>query len=151
MVIVKLERNDQVPMDLLLLADPSQKMIERYLDRSTCLAMVKENEIVGVCVLIETRPLTMEIVNIAVREKEQGKGNGKKLIEHATDYAKTKGFRRLEVCTGNSSILQLGFYQKCGFSMTGIDKGYFIDHYAQPIFENGIQCRDRIRFAKRLS
>ncbi|GAY76867.1 acetyltransferase, GNAT family [Sporolactobacillus inulinus] len=76
-MIVKLERNDQVPMDLLLLADPSQKMIERYLDRSTCLAMVKENEIVGVCVLIETRPFTMEIVNIAVREKEQGKGNGK--------------------------------------------------------------------------
>jgi ribosomal protein S18 acetylase RimI-like enzyme len=53
----------------------------------------------------------------------------------------------LEVGTGNSSIGQLALYQKCGFRITGIDYNYFIRHYDEPIFENGIPCRDMIRLA----
>lgn len=147
---IKLVPHDGIPMDLLLLADPSSAMIESYIERSTCFALVNETKIIGACVLIETRPLTMEIINIAVLEEEQGKGFGRELVKYATKYAKSKGFQALEVGTGNSSIAQLAFYQKCGFFITGVDRDYFIKNYANPIFENGIQCRDMIRFAKEL-
>lgn len=149
-MIIKLEHYDVIPMDLLLLADPSPDMIKNYIDRSTCFALIIENKIIGVCVVIETLPFTMEIINISVQREEQGKSFGKGLIKHVTKYAKSKGFRTLEVGTGNSSISQIVFYQKCGFSITGIDQDYFIENYTEPIFENGIQCRDMIRFSKKL-
>lgn len=55
------------------------------------------------------------------------------------------GFETVEIGTGNSSIDQLAFYQKCGFRIAAIDPDFFIRHYPEPIFENGIQCRDMIR------
>ncbi len=61
------------------------------------------------------------------------------------------GYKTLEVCTGNSSIGQLALYQKCGFRMSGIERDFFIKHYHEPIFENGIQCRDRVRLTQELN
>ncbi|KHF37127.1 putative N-acetyltransferase YvbK [Paenibacillus sp. P1XP2] len=48
------------------------------------------------------------------------------------------------VRTGNSSLNQLGLYQKCGFRMVRIERDYFVNNYPEPIFENGIPCRDQI-------
>ena len=56
----------------------------------------------------------MEIMNIAVVEHLQ-EGIGKKLLSHAIETAKGYGMSKLEVGTGNSSVSQLAFYQKCGF------------------------------------
>lgn len=56
----------------------------------------------------------------------------------------------LVVGTGNSSFDQLALYQKCGFRMKGIIEDYFIEHYEEPIFENGIQCRDMIRLSLKI-
>lgn len=92
----------------------------------------------------------MELVNIAVKESEQGKGLGKQLVIHAIEVAKSKGYRTIEVGTGNSSIGQIALYQKCGFRITGVDIDFFIRHYSEAIFENGIQCRDMVRFSQDL-
>jgi ribosomal protein S18 acetylase RimI-like enzyme len=108
------------------------------------------NEVVGVYVLLETRPETVELVNVAVREDMQGKGIGKQLVLHAVETARQLGFRTMELGTGNSSISQLGLYQKCGFRIVGVDVDYFVRHYQQPIFENGIQCRDMVRLRRDL-
>ena len=59
--------------------------------------------------------LAVEIKNIAVREDRQGQGLGKKLLQEAIRVAKNKGYERIEIGTGNSSIGQLALYQKCGF------------------------------------
>lgn len=42
-------------------------------------------------------------------------------------------------------------YQKCGFRIVGIDRDFFTDHYPEPIYENGIWCRDMIRLSIHLS
>ncbi|MBP2241546.1 ribosomal protein S18 acetylase RimI-like enzyme [Cytobacillus eiseniae] len=142
--------NEGFPIDLLLLADPSQKMIEEYLNRGECYVAEKKKEIIGVYVLLSTRPATVELVNIAVSKCEQGKGIGKQLIMDAVQRSKEKGYKTIEVGTGNSSIGQLALYQKCGFRLTSIDQDYFIRNYENQIFENGIWCRDMIRLTREL-
>ena len=91
-----------------------------------------------------------EIINLAVEEGLQGKGIGKLLIKHSIQTAKQMGFKTVEIATGNSSIYQLALYQKEGFRMTGIDHDFFIRNYQEPIFENGIECRDLIRLSIRI-
>ncbi|MEG6591122.1 GNAT family N-acetyltransferase [Paenibacillus barengoltzii] len=148
MKIRLLEDHEEVPLDLLLLADPSQEMIEEYLQRGQCYVGLDEREqIIAVIVLLPTRPGTLEIVNIAVREAFQGRGIGKKLIQFAMDQAREKNAKTIEIGTGNSSVGQLLLYQKCGFRITGIDRDFFIRHYPEKIYENGIQCRDMIRLS----
>lgn len=143
-----LEDHENVPLDLLLLADPSQEMIEEYLQRGQCYVGLNEREqVIAVIVLLPTRPGTLEIVNIAVREAFQGRGIGKKLIYFAMDKAREQNVKTIEIGTGNSSVGQLLLYQKCGFRITGIDRDFFIRHYSEEIYENGIQCRDMIRLS----
>jgi hypothetical protein len=42
---------------------------------------------------------------------------------------------------------QLAFYQRHGFRVTSIDRDFFIKNYSEPIFEDGIQLFDMLRFA----
>ncbi|EAO51681.1 IAA acetyltransferase [Bacillus thuringiensis serovar israelensis ATCC 35646] len=91
-----------------------------------------------------------EIINIAVSEKEQGKGYGKYLLGFAIDYAKKEEYKTIEIGTGNSSLMQLGLYQKCGFRITSVDKDFFLRNYNEEIYENGIQCMDMIRLTQNL-
>lgn len=147
MIIRKLNINETPPMDLLLLADPSLEHVQEYIQRGECFIAEKENQIIGVYILLRTRPATVELVNIAVDKKEQGLGIGKWLVMDAIKKARSSGYEIIEVGTGNSSIGQLALYQKCGFRITGIDRDYFVKHYPEPIFENGIQCRDMVRLA----
>lgn len=139
--------HEEAPYELLLLADPSEESVQEYWSRCQCFVAVNNNEIIGVLALIKTRPNTMEIVNVAVRKDVQGKGIGKKLVLFAIEKAKEQHMKTIEIGTGNSSLSQLGLYQKCGFRITGVDRDYFIRHYRQEIYENGIQCRDMIRLS----
>ncbi|MUV38230.1 Aminoglycoside 6'-N-acetyltransferase [Lentibacillus sp. JNUCC-1] len=148
MDIRELYMNEEAPLDLLLLADPSRKLIDEYLNRGKCFVAENNHKLIGVYVLLPTRPATVELVNIAVAESEQGKGIGKQLLLDAIQRSKTKGYQTIEVGTGNSSIGQLALYQKYGFRITGIDPDFFTRHYDGKIFENGIWCRDMIRLSR---
>ena len=145
--IRQLENHNLIPYELLLLADPSKETINDYISRGICFIAEKQDTIVGIYILMKTRPLIMELVNVAVLESEQGKGIGKQLILDCIDKAKMFGAKTLEVGTGNSSISQLVLYQKCGFRITGIDRDFFKIHYREKIMENGIECIDMIRLA----
>lgn len=147
LTIEQLDSGTLAPYDLLLLADPSQEIVDDYLDRGHTYVAKIADEIVGVYVLIHTRPQTIEIVNIAVHESYQGRGIGKQLVLDAIVKAKRLKAKTIEIGTGNSSLQQLALYQKCGFRITGIDLDFFIKHYDEEIYENGIQCRDMIRLS----
>ncbi|MCM3092227.1 MULTISPECIES: GNAT family N-acetyltransferase [unclassified Cytobacillus] len=147
MKIRKIGHSEPPPMHLLLLADPSIEFIKDYIIRGTTYVAEFNEAAVGVYILLDTRPGTCEIVNIAVEERYQGGGIGRKLIQHAIEAASQSGIKTLEIGTGNSSIGQLALYQKCGFKITGIDKNFFVRHYKDDIHENGIRCRDMIRLS----
>ncbi|RAL24110.1 GNAT family N-acetyltransferase [Thermoflavimicrobium daqui] len=151
MEIRALRSDEKPPLDLLLLADPSLEVIHSYMNRGYCYVMESDGQIIGVYVLIDTRPQTVELVNVAVLEQEQGKGIGKKLVLHAIETARFMGYKTIEIGTGNSSIAQLALYQKCGFRIVGVDRDFFIIHYPHAIYENGIRCQDMIRLSQNLS
>ncbi|WP_176586226.1 GNAT family N-acetyltransferase [Priestia megaterium] len=150
MNIRNLKSSEEYPLDLLLLADPSEEIVKEYIKRGECFIAEENNFVVGVYVLLPTRPETVELVNIAVNEEFQNKGIGRQLVKDAIKQAHSKGYKTIEVGTGNSSIGQLALYQKCGFRIVGIDKDFFIRHYSEPIFENNIQCQDMIRLSQDL-
>lgn len=150
MNIRKLKPGEKAPMKLLSEADPSMKMVKEYVDRGQCFIAESQQEIIGAFVLLPTRPGTVEIVNIAVVEERRGRGIGKLLIEEAIKISKKGKYKTIEVGTGNSSAGQLVLYQKCGFRITGIESDFFIIHYDEEIYENGIQCKDMIRLSQNL-
>ncbi|MCM3079953.1 GNAT family N-acetyltransferase [Brevibacillus invocatus] len=150
MNIRKLDHTEHAPMSLLLLADPSEKLVEEYLKRGECFVAELDQRIVGTYVLLPTRPETVELVNLAVDEESQGKGIGKSLVHHAIQLARESGYKTIEIGTGNSSVGQLALYQKCGFRITGVDRDFFLRHYEEEIYENGIQVVDMIRLSQDL-
>jgi ribosomal protein S18 acetylase RimI-like enzyme len=149
-LIRELRKDEELPLELLLLADPSEKPVREYVSRGKCFIMNQNEIIVGTYVLIPTRPETVEIVNVAVRENYHGQGCGKQLVLHAIETAKHDGYKTIEIGTGNSGVVQLALYQKCGFRMTSIDRDFFVRHYDSPIFENGIQVIDMVRLSQDL-
>ncbi|AZV63945.1 GNAT family N-acetyltransferase [Peribacillus frigoritolerans] len=150
MEIRELFLDEPPPMNLLLLADPSRKLVEEYLGSGTCFVAVRDNRVIGVCVLLQKGPELIEIMNIAVDEQYHGRGIGRQLIEHVIGHAREQGYKMIEIGTGNSGIGQLALYQKCGFRITGVDRDFFNRNYSEAIYENGIQCQDMIRLSQSL-
>ncbi|WP_458353155.1 GNAT family N-acetyltransferase [Peribacillus frigoritolerans] len=150
MEIRELFLDESPPMHLLLLADPSRKLVEEYLGSGTCFIAVGDNRMIGVCVLLQKGPELIEIMNIAVDEQYHGRGIGRQLIEHVIGHAREQGYKMIEIGTGNSGIGQLALYQKCGFRITGVDRDFFTRNYSEAIYENGIQCQDMIRLSQSL-
>ena len=131
---------------LLLDADPSKELVDDYLQRGTLLEAKKE-KLVGVLVLLPTRPDTLEIVNLAVAVEYRGQGIAQQLIAYTLEMARKKGIKTVEVGTGSTGVEQLYLYQKCGFRMTHIDRDFFVRHYSEPIVENGLVLRDMVRLS----
>ena len=59
MFIRKLNLDEEPPMDLLLLADPSKVIVEEYLQRGECFVAESGTRIIGVYVLLPTRSETV--------------------------------------------------------------------------------------------
>ena len=145
MKIRKLKPEESLPLELLLEADPSERLVRAYCLDGHCFIAEQQQVIIGVFVLLALDDKTVEIKNVALSENQRGKGLGKSLVLAALEEARKLGFRGVEIGTGNSSFSQLALYQKCGFRMKSIDRDFFVHHYDKPIFENGLQCRDMIR------
>lgn len=138
-----LDKN-KYPYELLLLADPSIDAINEYISKGECFVACIKRKIVGVIILQKIEEYTFEIMNVSVSPHFQGKGIGKKLILHAILKAKNKNAKYIKIATGNSSIYQLDLYQKIGFKIETTEKNFFLKNYPSPIFENGIQCTDKV-------
>lgn len=149
-LIRELKNDEALPLALLLLADPSEKLIREYVSRGKCFIMNQDGIMIGTYVLVPTRAATVEIVNVAVNPAYHGQDYGKQLVIHAIETAKREGHKTIEIGTSNSGVAQLALYQKCGFRMTSIDRDFFVRHYDEPIFENGIQVIDMVRLSQDL-
>lgn len=142
--ILEVKDRNKVPYDLLLTADPSRKNIDNYLTKSNLYVAQLGEEIIGCYVLCAKDKDSMEIMNIAVSDNHQNNGFGTMMLQDAFKKAKAKGFKKIKVGTGNSSIGQIHLYKKCGFTITEVLPDFFRENYDEPIFENGIECRDMI-------
>ncbi len=150
-VIKKINQQDSVPYDLLLLADPSRRMVDEYLEKSEVFVAIEAGETLGVLVLYPLTNDTVEIKNLAVKPECQGQGIGSNLINEAVKHATIKKYKTVFIGTANSSLRQLSLYQKLGFKITGVKHDFFIQHYAEPIFEEGMQARHMIVLSQSLT
>ena len=131
---------------LLLTADPSKEIITDYLQRGFCFEKrAVSNELIGLIVLLPTRPDTLEIVNLSINKHYQNQKFGTELIEFAISFAKKKSYKTVEIGTGSTSFQQLYLYQKCGFRMTSIETDFFVHHYENEIIENKLILKDMVR------
>ncbi len=147
---VKLNKNDHIPYDLLLLADPSKELIDEYLKQSDIFIAKQENNTIGVIVLLPLTKEAVEIKNIAVRPAFQGQGIGRYLIAQIVQVASRNGYKSICIGTANSSIGQLSLYQQLGFEITEIKRDFFTDNYPEPIYENGIQAKHMLMLTRQL-
>ncbi|MGQ4878645.1 GNAT family N-acetyltransferase [Billgrantia sp. LNSP4103-1] len=145
-MLIKQVPSTAAPLRLLLEADPSIDTIKRYLEHSTCHVATLEGENVGTYVVQPIGEGVHELMNIAVAPAHQRKGIGKRLLDHAVATAREAGAQRLELGTGTFGY-QLTFYQRAGFRVVAVERDYFLAHYHEPIYENGIQHKDRLRLA----
>jgi len=144
-IIRQLCNLDILPLELLLQADPSEQIVMEYVQSGTTYIATRNDQTVGVIVLLKTKPRAAEIMNVSVKEEYQNKGIAKRLIAHALDFAKANDITTVEIGTGNPGMQQMMLYQKCGFRIIGVDLDFFRRNYPEPIFENGLECRDMIR------
>lgn len=148
LIIRPLRVGEEIPFELLLLADPSRALIEAYLPSADLYLADWEGQTIGAYVLCPLDEQRAEIKNIAVAEAWQGRGLGQILLKHAEKVARAKGFDTLLIGTANSSIGQLYLYQKMGFEMLEIRKGFFLENYAVELWENGLRVRDMVVLGK---
>ena len=147
MEIKLITENKKVFLDLLLLADEQENMIDKYLERGDLFALY-DGDLKSVCVVTEERNGTFEVQNLATYEKYHRQGYASKLMRHIFDYYKGQG-RTMIVGTGDVPNT-MGFYESRGFVFSHKIKDYFIEHYDHPMFENGIQLRDKVYLVKNL-
>ncbi|KLV05251.1 GCN5 family acetyltransferase [Photobacterium aquae] len=142
-------KTSDVPLPLLLEADPSEASINTYLKDSWCFAAIYGGRVVGVCVATLKDEGIAEIVNVSVYPDFQQKGIGSDMLRFALAQLATKNVKRVELGTGTFGY-QLTYYQRLGFRVDAVVKDYFIEHYPKPIFEHGIQHQDMLRLYRDL-
>lgn len=150
MPVRKLGKDEAIPYALLLLADETVAVIDRYLPGSDIYVWEEAGRAIGVYVLRCTGPGELEIMNMAVAEASQGRGIGFRMLEHATEMAKAAGARHLLVGTSNAAWRPLYLYQKAGFEVDHIRKNFYREHYPAPISENGLLLNHMIVLRKEL-
>ncbi|MCD8186778.1 MAG: GNAT family N-acetyltransferase [Rikenellaceae bacterium] len=143
-------RPEEIPYDLLHLADPCREAVKDYLSRGSCTGGFADGVLVGQYVLLPTRPFTVELVNVAVREPWQHQGIGRKIVAHAVASAQKRGFKTVEVGTAAVAVTHVAFYQKCGFTIIHVDFDFFIRHYPELMYADGLRLRDMIRMKRDL-
>ncbi len=136
---VPYERARHLP--LLLLADPEEAAVDRYIGGSVLYECVLDGALAGVAAVLVGAEGEAELKNIAVLPEFGRVGVGSALLRHALAHT---GARRFIVGTADASIAPLAFYQKNGFVPYGRIRDFFIDNYAAPVYEDGVQCRDMI-------
>ena len=128
-------------LELLLIADPGEAALKAYLADSRIFGYTQDGAVLGVAALFDLPDGSVELKNIAVSPRAQRHGVGSALIRSVKHCA---GTRRLIVGTADVSSEALAFYEWNGFVRYGTIPDFFVDHYSQPVYDNGRLCRDMV-------
>lgn len=148
--ITRLGHKETLPRELLLLADPSNEMIDKYIFESEVFIARHGADVAGVFVLVPHATDEMELRNIAVHPNFRRQGLGKEMIKQAVRVAKLEGFNFLIAKTADSSLGVQEFYKKMKFEHYLTVKAHFVKYYPEPIMEDGLQAIDQLAFKRKL-
>jgi GNAT superfamily N-acetyltransferase len=145
--VVIINDNKKDFLDLLLLADEQEDMIDKYLGRGVLFALY-DDDLRSVCVVTDEGNGAFEIQSLATYPQFQRNGYGRYLINYVCDYYKERGTTMI-VGTGDTPII-VSFYENSGFVFSHRIKNYFLEHYNEPIFEHGVQLKDKVYLTRGL-
>ena len=134
-------------LDLLLLADESKSMIDRYLERGDLFALY-DGGLKSVCVVTEEAPDICELKNIATYVEHHGKGYGSRLIRYICEFYKGR-YAKMIVGTGDVPKA-IRFYEKNGFEISHRIENFFTDNYDHQMFEDGVLLTDMVYLKREL-
>lgn len=142
------DREANLPM--LLLADESEQQVRSYLQKGILYVASQDGEDVGVVQAIPFLLSSVELRAVAVIPEKRQRGLGREMLRRVLSDLNGRGYSRVTVGTGNSSIAQIAFYQKSGFRMWRIEQDYFSPEkgYPEGLEENGIPLRDMLWFER---
>ena len=109
--------------------------------RLTAYTASQNAKVVGVAVVRWAEESEIEL--LAVDAARRGQGIGRAIVAEIVDEARRRSVKRLLVGTGNFSLDNSVFYQKCGFRLSHVRRDYF-DDVDPPEFWQGIRLRDMI-------
>lgn len=146
-ICVKKIENKEDYLDLLLDADPSKASIYKYLSNSDVYGLQVEENIVSLAVILHIDKNTLELKNLVTKKEYRGKGYAKKLLKSLCGNYKQK-YNKMLVGTSENNI---PFYVKQGFDKyEKTIKNYFVDNYAEEIWDGDLQCIDMYYYSKDL-
>ena len=147
-VVIKKEKdNKEQYIDLLLEADPSKEMIQKYIKNGELFVLKYKDETACVAVVTIVDENTCELKNIVTVKKYRGNGFAKKMIKYLEDNYKTRYEKMLVGTTENN----IPFYVKQGFAKyEKTIKNYFIDNYDKEIKDGDLVCTDMYYYSKDL-
>lgn len=135
-------------LPLLLLADDSEQQVRGYMQEGILFVAEEEEQPVGIVLAIPTELGVIELKAVAVDPANHNRGIGKRMLAMVLPALRNRGFARVILGTGNSSIGQIAFYQKAGFRLWKIERDFFSPERGYPaeLEENGIPLRDMVWF-----
>lgn len=140
-----IRRKKEEFLPLLLLADPDDGMIARYLGHGDLFAVSHGGEAVCCAVVLGLNEMECELKNLAVAECCQDQGIGTRMMEFLFQrYAKEYEWMLVGTSAGAKP-----FYEKLGFTYSHTLPGFFLQ-YPEPVIEDGAQLTDMLYFKKQL-
>jgi len=76
----------------------------------------EDEDMLGCCMLVEEKPGTIRLRQMAVLNNLQGKGIGRALMTFAENLARDHGYKVLSMHARKNAI---GFYEKMGYKVAG--------------------------------
>jgi GNAT superfamily N-acetyltransferase len=86
---------DEIPWDLLLLADPDEDRVAEYADADYMRVAKHGDAVAGVYVVEAIAPTCFSLRNLVVAPGYRGKGLGRWLLGHAIGLSESKGAREI--------------------------------------------------------
>jgi len=128
-------------LNLLLLADPQEDMIDRYLDDGRMFVLY-DDALKCAAVVTELNEQECELKNIATVPAVHGQGYGRAMIQFL--FHEFLGhYQTMYVGTGDEPGI-LDFYKKSGFRESHRVKNFFPDNYHEPIIDQDVQLVDMV-------
>ncbi len=78
------------------------------------IAAFEDEDMLGCCMLVEEKPDTLRLRQMAVLNDLQGKGIGRALMNFAENLARDRGYRTLSM---HARMNAVGFYEKMGYKV----------------------------------
>jgi len=132
MEIRKISAGKKAYMQLLLEADPSEAMIDRYLEEGDMYVLMLDGKPVAEAVVRQGEDGSCELMNLATDPAYRRQGHAARLIHHLIKLYQP---RCRQMLVGTSKAM-MPFYAKFGFRHAFTRKGFFLDaNYDRSLFD----------------